>query len=41
MDPCSWHIRFNDDAAMLNAPRYIGISAQKQIDSMKRWDIRL
>ena len=32
MDPCSWHIGFNDDAAMLNAPRYIGISAQKQID---------
>ncbi|MFR9256981.1 MAG: hypothetical protein ACLVJ6_16615 [Merdibacter sp.] len=32
VDPCSWHIGFNDDAAMLNAPRYIGISAQKQID---------
>ena len=32
MDPCSWHIGFNDDAAMLNAPRYIGIPAQKQID---------
>lgn len=32
MDPCSWHIGFNDDAAMLNAHRYIGISAQKQID---------
>lgn len=32
MDPCSWHIGFNDDAAMLNAPRYIGISVQKQID---------
>lgn len=32
MDPCSWHIGFNDDAAMLKAPRYIGISAQKQID---------
>lgn len=31
VDPCSWHIGFNDDAAMLNAPRYIGISAQKQI----------
>lgn len=30
--PCSWHIGFNDDATMLNAPRYIGISAQKQID---------
>lgn len=41
VDPCSWHIGFNDDATMLNAPRYIGISAQKQIDSMKRWDIRL
>lgn len=41
VDSCSWHIGFNDDAAMLNAPRYIGISAQKQIDSMKRWDIRL
>lgn len=32
VDPCSWHIGFNDDATMLNAPRYIGISAQKQID---------
>lgn len=27
VDPCSWHIGFNDDATMLNAPRYIGISA--------------
>ncbi|MEI3146503.1 MAG: hypothetical protein V8T10_00350 [Merdibacter sp.] len=37
MDPCSWHIGFNDDAAMLNAPRlyrYLGAKADRQYEEM-------